>query len=50
MPRRQFKYMVPKALLWFRYGALATVITGVLVAWMSGYVLQALMLRPGFLP
>ena len=41
------KYIAPNALFWFRYGALATVITGLLLAWMSGYIGQALTLRPG---
>jgi uncharacterized membrane protein len=41
------KYIAPSALFWFRYGALATVITGLLLAWMSGYIVQALTLRPG---
>ncbi|HET7681544.1 MAG TPA: urate hydroxylase PuuD [Xanthobacteraceae bacterium] len=41
------KYIAPSALFWFRYAALATVITGALVAWMSGYLVQALTLRPG---
>ena len=41
------KYIAPSALFWFRYAALATVITGVLVAWMSGYLVRALTLRPG---
>jgi uncharacterized membrane protein len=41
------KYIAPNALFWFRYAALATVITGALVALMSGYLVQALTLRPG---
>ncbi len=41
------KFIAPSALFWFRYAALATVVTGVLVAWMSGYLVQALRLRPG---
>ena len=32
----------PTSLFWFRYGALATVITGLLLAWMQGYIVQAL--------
>jgi uncharacterized membrane protein len=43
------KYIAPNALFWFRYGALATVVTGLLLAWMSGSILQALTLRPGFI-
>jgi uncharacterized membrane protein len=41
------KFIAPSALFWFRYAALATVVTGALLAWMNGYLLQALMLRPG---
>ena len=41
------KYIAPNALFWFRYAALATVITGVLLAHMNGYLVQALTLRPG---
>jgi uncharacterized membrane protein len=43
------KYIAPSALFWFRYAALATVVTGALLAHMNGYLLQALMLRPGTL-
>jgi uncharacterized membrane protein len=42
------KYIAPNALFWFRYAALATVITGLLVAWMSRYIVQALTVRPGY--
>ncbi len=42
------KVIAPEALFWFRWSALATVITGVLVASMSGYLVQALMLTRGF--
>jgi uncharacterized membrane protein len=42
------KYIAPSALFWFRYAALATVITGLLVAWMSRYIVQALTVRPGY--
>jgi uncharacterized membrane protein len=43
------KVIAPAALFWFRYAALATVATGVLVAWMNGYIGQALTLTPPFL-
>ena len=47
-PRRDHANIIaPNALFWFRYAALATVITGALVALMSGYLVQALTLRPG---
>src|SRR5919107_221377 len=44
------KYIAPKALFWFRWSALATVILGLLLAEMSqgGYVARALTLEPGF--
>jgi uncharacterized membrane protein len=41
------KFIAPEVLFWFRYAALATVITGLLLAWMSGYLLEALMLKKG---
>ena len=42
------KFIAPNVLFYFRYAALATVITGLLLAWMQGYIIQALTLRPGF--
>ena len=42
------KVIAPTALFWFRYAALATVATGILVAWMNGYIGQALGLRQPF--
>jgi uncharacterized membrane protein len=41
------KYIAPNALFWFRYAALATVVTGLLLALMNRYLVQALTLRPG---
>jgi uncharacterized membrane protein len=43
------KFIAPEALFWFRWAALATVFTGVSVAAMSGYLLQALGLQRPFL-
>jgi uncharacterized membrane protein len=43
------KVIAPTALFWFRYAALATVATGALVAWMNGYIAQALTLTAPFL-
>ncbi len=40
------KVIAPRALFWFRWAALATVITGALLAWMNGYIGSALMLKP----
>ena len=38
------KVIAPTALFWFRYAALATVVTGLLLATMQGYIGDALML------
>ncbi len=42
------KVIAPAALFWFRYGALATVITGLLLAWMQKYLFLALTLQMQF--
>jgi uncharacterized membrane protein len=42
------KVIAPEALFWFRWAALATVVTGVLLAWMSGYIANALTLQRPF--
>ena len=39
------KVIAPTALFWFRYAALSTVVTGVLLAWMNGYLVAALGLQ-----
>jgi uncharacterized membrane protein len=39
------KVIAPAALFWFRWAALATVVTGVLLAWMNGYIVAALTLQ-----
>ena len=41
------KVIAPTALFWFRWAAAATVVTGLLLAWMSGFIAQALSLAPG---
>ncbi len=38
------KVIAPAALWWFRWGAMATIITGLLLAWANGYLLDALTL------
>jgi uncharacterized membrane protein len=38
------KVIAPTVFWYFRYAALATVITGLILAWMNGYILDALML------
>ena len=42
------KVIAPEALCWFRWAALATGVTGALLAWMSGYLVQALTLQGAF--
>ena len=44
------KVIAPEALFWFRWAALATVVTGALLAWMSGYIVQALSVQAPFKP
>jgi uncharacterized membrane protein len=39
------KVIAPAALFWFRWAAMATIILGVILAWMSGYLVQALTLQ-----
>ena len=41
------KVIAPAALFWFRWSALSTVVTGLLLAWMLGFIAQALSLAPG---
>ena len=41
------KVIAPAALFWFRWSALATVVTGLIVAGMNGYLGSALMLTKG---
>ena len=38
------KYIAPEALFWFRYAALSTVIFGLLIAWIRGYLVKTLTL------
>jgi uncharacterized membrane protein len=39
------KYIAPEALFWFRWAAAFTVLTGLIVAWLTGYLHQALLLQ-----
>jgi len=41
------KFIAPSALYWFRYAALATVATGLIVALLKGYLFAALTFQPG---
>ncbi|MBB3983023.1 putative membrane protein [Sphingobium fontiphilum] len=43
------KHIAPAALFFFRWAALLTVVTGLVVAWLAGYVHQALMLQAPYL-
>ena len=38
------KVIAPAALFWFRWGAMATIVTGLIVAEMNGYLLNAMLL------
>jgi uncharacterized membrane protein len=42
------KVIAPAALFWFRWAAMATLVTGVIVALMNGYLVQALTLQKPF--
>jgi len=42
------KYIAPKALFFFRWGAALTVLTGLILAWLNLYLVEALTFRPGF--
>ncbi|MEK9692666.1 MAG: urate hydroxylase PuuD [Rhodospirillaceae bacterium] len=35
------KVIAPAALFWFRWGAMSTIITGLILAWMNGYLVEA---------
>ena len=38
------KVIAPSALWWFRWGAMATMVTGIILAGMNGYLVEALVL------
>ena len=42
------KVIAPTALFWFRWAAMATIVLGLLLAWMNGYIGQALSLQKPF--
>ena len=42
------KFIAPKALFFFRWGAAFTVLTGLIVAMLNAYLVEALSLQPGF--
>jgi len=41
------KHIAPEALFWFRWGAMATLITGLILAYMNGYLHNAMTLGLG---
>jgi uncharacterized membrane protein len=41
------RFIAPAALFWFRWGAVATLVTGLILAYMNGYLFQALGLGLG---
>jgi uncharacterized membrane protein len=43
------KHIAPSALFFFRWAAAFTVLTGLIVAWLAGYLVQALTLQGPFL-
>ena len=43
------KVIAPNVLFYFRYAALATVITGLLIAWMQHFIVEALTFQKGFI-
>ncbi|WP_194744181.1 urate hydroxylase PuuD [Thermaurantiacus tibetensis] len=42
------KYIAPEALFWFRWAALFTVVTGLVIALLNNYLVEALTLSPGY--
>ncbi len=38
------KVIAPAALYWFRHGAMATIVTGLILAWLNGYIVEAITL------
>lgn len=43
------KYIAPEALFWFRYSALFTIITGLIIAHLNAYLVEALTFASGYL-
>jgi uncharacterized membrane protein len=42
------KYIAPNALFYFRWAAAVTMLIGLLLAWVNGYLVEALTFKPGF--
>ncbi len=36
------KVIAPEALFWFRWGAMSTIVTGLILAWLNGYLVDAI--------
>jgi uncharacterized membrane protein len=36
------KVIAPSVLFWFRWGAMSTIVTGLILAWMNGYIVDAI--------
>ena len=43
------KHIAPEALFWFRWGAMATLVTGLLLALFNGYLHEAMTLSDGYM-
>ena len=41
------KFILPEALFWFRWGAMATLVTGIILAWMMGELPQTIRIGIG---
>jgi len=41
------KVIAPAALFWFRWGAMSTIVTGLILAWLNGYIADAVMIGLG---
>src|SRR6266852_9038269 len=41
------KVIAPTALFWFRWGAMSTIATGLILAWLNGYLFNAIKLGIG---
>jgi len=36
--------IAPSALFWFRWGAMSTIVTGLILAWLNGYIVEAILI------
>lgn len=42
------KVIAPAVLFWFRWAAMSTIVTGLILAWLNGYIVQAITLGIGY--